>query len=293
MRPGRRVAGAPISWGVCEVPGWGYQMSAERVLPEAAELGLTAMEAGPDGFLPPNPAGARRLLSGYGLGLVGGFVPAVLHRPEVRAEEMESVERQARLLAAGGAGVLVLAASTGLADYEEGVELDGGEWQNLFESVALVEEICGRYGLTVVVHPHFGTVIERPRQIQRFLECCDTLLCLDTGHVMVGGGDAVEAAEAAAGRVGHVHLKDVDRGLAESVAAGETGYEKAVLRGMYRPLGDGDVDLRRVMEALDGAGYGGWYVLEQDVMLQGEPESGRGPRESVGRSLAYLAEVMP
>jgi hypothetical protein len=27
-----RIAAAPISWGVCEVPGWGHQMAAERVL---------------------------------------------------------------------------------------------------------------------------------------------------------------------------------------------------------------------------------------------------------------------
>ena len=29
-----RVAGAPISWGVCEVPGWGYQLRPHRVLAE-------------------------------------------------------------------------------------------------------------------------------------------------------------------------------------------------------------------------------------------------------------------
>lgn len=27
-----RVAGAPISWGVCEVPGWGWQYDASTVL---------------------------------------------------------------------------------------------------------------------------------------------------------------------------------------------------------------------------------------------------------------------
>lgn len=274
------------------MPGWGYQVSAGRVLREAAELGLTAMEAGPDGFLPPDPADMRRLLSDHGLGLVGGFVPAVLHRPELRAREMSSVERQAKLLAVAGSEVLVLAASTGLADYEVGVELDEEEWGALFESVALVEGIGGRYGLTVVVHPHYGTAIERPAQIARFLEGCETLLCLDTGHVMVGGGDAAEVAESAAERVGHVHLKDVDRELAESVVVGETGYEDAVRRGMYRPLGEGDVDVGRVLGALDGAGYGGWYVLEQDVMLQGEPEIGGGPRDEVKRSLAHLSVAM-
>lgn len=290
--PGPRIAGAPISWGECEVPGWGYQMPAERVLGEAAELGLTAVEAGPDGFLPPDPVGARRLLSGYGLRLVGGFVPAVLHRPEVRAEALEGVERQAKALAAAGGGVLVLAASTGLADYEAGADLDAAGWRELFVSLAAVEEVCGLHGLTLAVHPHFGTAIERPEHVRRFLDGCDAGLCLDTGHVVVGGGDPVELAQVASRRVVHVHLKDVDLGLALRVAAGELGYEDAVSRGMYRPLGGGDVDVRRVVEILDGVGYAGWYVLEQDVMLGGEPEIGRGPREDVGRSLAFLYEIL-
>ena len=29
-----RVAAAPISWGVSEVPGWGYQMEPMRVFEE-------------------------------------------------------------------------------------------------------------------------------------------------------------------------------------------------------------------------------------------------------------------
>ncbi|MDP4971938.1 MAG: inosose dehydratase, partial [Pontimonas sp.] len=47
-----RIAGAPISWGVCEVPGWGHQMGPDRVLTEMSALGLEAMEFGPLGFLP-------------------------------------------------------------------------------------------------------------------------------------------------------------------------------------------------------------------------------------------------
>ena len=85
MRP--RVAGAPISWGVCEVPDWGYQMEPERVLSEAAALGLAAVEAGPDGFLPSEPEEMARLLSGHGLELVGGFVPVVLHDREARVAD--------------------------------------------------------------------------------------------------------------------------------------------------------------------------------------------------------------
>lgn len=42
-----KIAGAPISWGVCEVPNWGYQMTPERVLTEMKQIGLTATEFGP------------------------------------------------------------------------------------------------------------------------------------------------------------------------------------------------------------------------------------------------------
>lgn len=292
MTPVSRVAGAPISWGVNEVEGWGYQMSAERVLKEAASLDLSAIEAGPEGFLPEDPAEASRMLDEYGLRLVGGFVPVVLHRAEAREEELASVERQAGLFAAAGAEVLILAADTDQEGYEETVELDDNSWDELFRNLASVEEIGVRHGLTVAMHPHFGTAIERPHHLRRFLEGCEMGLCLDTGHLMVGGDDPVGVAELAAGRVRIVHLKDVDRSLAEGVASGKLGYEEAVRRGVFKPLGDGDVETERVIETLEKSGYEGWYVLEQDVMLNEEPVAGGGPKDNVARSLAYLMKVM-
>jgi inosose dehydratase len=265
-------------------------MDAQRVLGEAAELGLSAVEAGPDGFLPREPAEALRLLSEHGLRLVGGFVPAVLHKPEVRESELGSVERQAALFSEAGAEVLVLAAATGSEGYEESAELDDEGWEELFATLAMVEGIGARHGLSVVLHPHYGTAIEGPGHVWRFLDGCETALCLDTGHSMVGGGDPVELAAEAAERVRHVHLKDVDRGLAGRVISGEVGYEEAVRRGLYRPLGEGDVDVRRILELLEAAGYEGWYVLEQDVMLGADP--GSGPKEDVRRSMEYLSKVI-
>ena len=47
-----RIAGAPISWGVCEVPGWGPMLAADRVLRELVSLDLHAIELGAPGFLP-------------------------------------------------------------------------------------------------------------------------------------------------------------------------------------------------------------------------------------------------
>ena len=287
-----RIAGAPISWGVIEVPDWGYQMGVDRVLYEAASGGLAAMEAGPEGFLPRDPSEASSTLSKHGLSLVGGFVPVVLHRPSVREAELSSVEQKAEFFAAAGADVLVLGASTGSDNLEESVELEDESWEELFETLSSIEEIGARHDLTVTLHPHYGTVIERHHHVQRFLNGCDTGLCLDTGHLMIAGSDPIEVAERAADRVQHVHLKDVDQDLVEQVAGGELGFKEAVRRGVFRPLGDGDVDIERLLGLLRQANYQGWYVLEQDIIVGAKPDEGEGPGTDVRKSLAFLKEKL-
>ena len=287
-----RVAGAPISWGVIEIPDWGYQMPADRLLREAASVGLEAMEAGPEDFLPLDPAEVRDLLSSHGLGLVGGFVPAVLHEPELRQEGFDLVERRAEFFVEAGADTLVLAAIPSTGAFEETVDLDEAAWKELFENLRRVEEICARHGLATVLHPHFGTVVETDEQLRRFLEGCDTGLCLDTGHLVIGGSDPLEVAEKAADRVRHVHLKDVDREVARRLGAREIGFKEAAQENAFRPLGEGDVDVARLLELLDRSGYGGWYVLEQDIMVDSEPPEGGGPVNDIRKSLQFLETTL-
>jgi len=59
---------------------------------------------------------------------------------------------------------------------------------------------------------------------------------------------------------------------------------------MYRPLGRGDVDVAEIVQVLEGKGYQGWYVLEQDTVLSGPPE-GEGPFADVRESVAYLRSL--
>jgi inosose dehydratase len=279
-----------VSWGVIEIPDWGYQMPADRVLREAAALGLAAIEAGPEGLLPRDPTEVSSTLTRYGLSLVGGFVPAVLHRPDVREAELAFVERRAQFFADAGADVVVLAATTGSESYDDDAELDENSWKELFESLSSVEEICARHGLTVALHSHYGTVIERDDQLWRFLEGCDTGLCLDTGHLVIGGSDPVGVAEQAAERVKLVHLKDVNRDLAKQIATRELSFKEAARRGAFRPLGEGDVDVSEVVDRLERSGYRGWYVLEQDTVVDAEPDEGEGPVTDVRKSLTYLQD---
>ncbi|HSK99148.1 MAG TPA: TIM barrel protein [Rubrobacteraceae bacterium] len=287
-----RIAGAPVSWGVIEIPDWGYQMPAERVLREAASLGLAAVEAGPEGLLPSDPAEVSEVLAGYGLSLVGGFVPAVLHEPSLREGELALVERRAKFFGAAGADVLVLAATTGSESYEQVAELDEGAWRELFESLKAVDEVCARHGVAATLHHHYGTVIERDDQLQRFLEGSEMGLCLDTGHLVMGGSDPVEIAELAGNRVNHVHLKDVDRDVAGRVAARELSFKEGASQGAFRPLGDGDVDVGAVIDRLERSRFRSWYVLEQDTVVEPEPPEGEGPVANVRKSLQFLKEQL-
>jgi inosose dehydratase len=293
-----RVAGAPISWGVCEVPGWGYQLPADRVLAEMAAVGLTATEFGPAGYLPADPVQRARLLAGHALGAAGGFVPVVLHAPGA----VEAVGRaldafgDAHSAAFGGAHsaasggghpVLVLAAATGLDGYDTRPELDAGEWSRLLSNLDRAAALAAERGITATLHPHAGTMVEGPDEVHRVLEGSEISLCLDTGHLLIGGTDPAELAREAAARIGHVHLKDVTAAVAQKVAGREISYTEGVAGGLYRPLGQGDVDVAAVVGALEASGYQGWYVLEQDTILDGPPAD-EGPVRAVRESLSYL-----
>src|SRR5688500_2712165 len=98
----RRLAAAPISWGICEVPGWGRQLPPDRVLSEMAQLGLTATELGALGSLPLEPGALRARLAEFGLSLVGGFVPLVVHGRSSDDAMRAADEIAATLTEAGG-----------------------------------------------------------------------------------------------------------------------------------------------------------------------------------------------
>lgn len=282
-----RVAGAPISWGVCEVPGWGHQMDPERVLEEMAAAGLAATEFGPDGFLPPDPDARAELLAGHGLTAVGGFVPVVLHDPG--RDPLPEVRRA--LAGFGPARTLVLAAATGSDGYDARPELSARQWDALLTNLDRIAAHTAAEGITATLHPHIGTMVEGPDEVERVLNGSTVPLCLDTGHLLAGGSDPVDLARRAADRIAHVHLKDVDAALAARVRAGELTYTEAVRTGLYQPLGLGDVDISAITAALDAAGYTGWYVLEQDTVLDAEPAVGEGPLADVVTSLAHLRKV--
>ncbi|HEX6520823.1 MAG TPA: TIM barrel protein [Streptosporangiaceae bacterium] len=294
----QRIAGAPISWGVCEVPGWGYQLPADRVLAEMRGLGLTATEFGPDGYLPADPAERTDILKAHDLTAAGGFVPLILHDPDIDPEQ--DVDKALDGFgAADQTGdqtadqtVLVLAAATGADGYEGRPGLGTSQWSTLLANLGRAAARAAERGFIATLHPHVGTMVETRDDVYRVLDGSDIPLCLDTGHLLIGGTDPADLARQAAGRIGHVHLKDVRERVAQQVTSGAISYTEGVRAGLYQPLGQGDVDVPAVVAALKASDYRGWYVLEQDTILTGPAEPGEGPVIQVRQSLGYLKGLL-
>jgi inosose dehydratase len=281
-----RIAGAPISWGVCEVAGWGYQLAPARVLAEMAAVGLAATELGPAGFLPTDPSA---VLSEHHLTAIGGFVPVQLHR--TGHDPAPEIEEVLDGYAATGSDVLVLSADTGLTGYDARPELDDTGWRTLLANLDRLAALAAERGVKAVLHPHVGTMVENPDDVRRVLDGSSIALCLDTGHLLIGGTDPAELTRQAPERIAHTHIKDVDARLAKQVQAGRLTYTEAVREGMYRPVGDGDVDFAAIVDHLRRQGYDGWYVLEQDTILTEEPR-GEGPVADVRTSAEALRRLL-
>jgi inosose dehydratase len=292
MSTERQVAGAPITWGVCEVPGWGTMLPPDRVFAEMAGLGLTATELGPvDDYLPLDAAAIRGARDPPGLTLLGGFVPLVLHVAAEREAAVTQARRVASAMADAGASVFVLALVQD-ADWSTPRPLDDDGWATLAAGVEAVAEVTAALGLTTVVHPHQGTLIERRAEVDRLAELSPVAWCLDPGHLALGGYDPIAFVDNWGDRVAHVHLKDVDLNVAARLNAGELTLMAAVQAGLFVPLGTGDGRIADLVAALDARGYDGWMVLEQDCAITGPvPAPGEGPVADARQSLEFLNTI--
>jgi inosose dehydratase len=295
-----RVGNAPVSWGVYEAdrpnPPFG------RILDEIARAGYEGTELGPYGYLPTEPEPLDRELKARRLGLGSSFVALPLEDASRRAASVAHALRVARLLATQGVEELILADDEDprrarIAGRVAGDGRDGWSESQWREAAATVEAVAktlrDELGMKVVVHHHAGTFVETPAEIDRLLALTDPAgigLLLDTGHCVYGGGDPLEVLQRHRGRVRYVHAKDARADELRHVRTSEVSMSEAWQRGVFCPLGQGVVDFPRVVETLRSAGYGGWIIVEQDVVPDEKGRLEPEPFDSARKSRAYLRE---
>ena len=295
-----QFAAAPVSWGVQDERGPAWEQPYERMLGEMVSAGYTGTELGPYGYFPADPGILNGALKHFGLSLLSSFVPVPLTDPSRVETVIEHVRRVGALLSALGARVLVLAdcQTPERREIAGRVPVDGSkslrlaQWQQVGAIIRQVERASAEFGLRVVFHPHVATFVETPLEVEYLFDALagtQVGLCLDTGHCVYGGGDAVDEARKYRERLEYVHIKDVDARILGEARGKKLNFEQGVGAGVFSRIGAGCIDFEGFFRFLADRGYAGWAIVEQDVIYG---KTSVAPVESMRASLSYLKNVV-
>jgi len=300
-----RVAAAPVSYGVFEITVDHPGLPAGPALVEAmADAGYAGTELGPPGYFGRGrEVGA--LLADHDLELVGSFLPLRFSRDEGFAEDFGELEGTLGMLGEASEGrerpTVLLSDAFCEPDrmrYAGAIEAHPEAWLGerrqrlLLDNVHRAAERCRERGFATSFHPHAGSYVETPREVDAFLQQMDTSLlglCFDTGHSAFGGGDPLALLREASEVVNHVHFKDVDLELLARLHRDGKGLEEAWAAGVFCELGTGGARVDECLQLLLAAGYDGWIVVEQDRVLA-PGESFDGMLEAAEHNRAWLRE---
>ena len=204
----------------------------------------------------------RALMQSLHLEMVAVYSGANFIYPDVLGEELAKIEQVARLAAEFNATYLVVGGgavrSTGTVEQD---------YQQLGQALEKVADLARELGLVPTYHPHLGTCVQAPDQLEKLFQYTGIGLCPDTAHVQAGGGDPVAILRQYASRINYVHLKDIKQGV-------------------FLPLGQGEQNYSQMLAALKDAGYDGWITVELDSY----PDPKRGAEISKAFLQQFIAE---
>jgi inosose dehydratase len=273
-----QVANAPCSYGAFEFTV-GIDANVPDgigVLDSVAAAGYAGIDLGPVGYLGGRSELGSRLAQ-RNLSLAGGYVPLPFSDPEALAEQIGYLDSMLDILDAtqpgefpakptlADAGSPERLANPGVAAANKALGLGEAGWRRFGSGLEQAVIKCRERGYEPAFHHHLGTYVEAVWEIERVLELSDVGLCLDTGHLLAGGGSPVTALRDWSSRINHVHLKDCDTRLLAQIVAARAPMEEIWRRRAFVALGAGDAGMDEVLRAIRDIGYSGWLVVEQDI----------------------------
>ncbi|MBT1002588.1 TIM barrel protein [Paenarthrobacter sp. DKR-5] len=270
------LAGAPVSFGVFELgPAEGAVLPGPDELCEVLQRrGYSGVDLGPIGFLGRDEE-LRERLRRYGLALAGGWVDLPFSDDDAFARALPVLQEALDNFVEAVPVDPARPPKPTLADSGSqsrranpgggpGLGLDDRGWDAFARNMETAAGLVRSRGLEPTFHHHACTFVETPEEIDRFLACTDVGITLDTGHLILGGGDPLTGLRQWGARINHVHIKDARVDVLNAVVR-DKGDMRAVWAGKaFVPLGEGDLDLETFMDELLAAGFDGWLVLEQD-----------------------------
>jgi inosose dehydratase len=306
-----RIANAPCSWGSLEFEGLeGESIAYGQMLDELSDTGYVGTELGDWGYMPTEAGVLKEELERRHLAMIGAFVPVALKNPDAHAQGEAYALRVARLLAAvmdnKGASpspIIVLADDNGTDPIRTqnagrvtpAMGLSSAEWETFTRGAGVIARAVRREtGLRTAFHHHCAGYVETPEEIAHFLGMTDPSLLglvFDTGHYLYGTGSnesqrVVDGLNRFGDRIWHIHFKDCQPQIAEEARSSGWDYFTSLRHGVFCELGKGRVPFDAVAHWLREHSYGGWIVVEQDVL----PGMG-SPKASAQRNRDYLKEI--
>lgn len=239
--------------------------SIEAAVRDISAAGYEGVEVF-DGNLVPyadRPEVLTELLAATGVELVSVYTGANFVYADVLPDELHRIRSACELARTFGASRLVVGGGARRA-----VGTTDEDHRRLAHGLDTVVDLAAEHGLQASYHPHLGTIVESPAELDRLMQQTRIGFCPDTAHLAAGGGDPAALIRQYADRLRHVHLKDIDLGTTQ-----------------FLPLGRGDLDFPDIVRAVREADYDSWLVVELDA-YDGEP------REAAQSSLAYLQQLL-
>ncbi|MEZ5886247.1 MAG: myo-inosose-2 dehydratase [Paracoccaceae bacterium] len=261
----------PIAWSNDDDRTIGGHISLDECLDDCMNIGFDGIEKG--NKFPADTQGLRAVLEPRGLRFVSGWHSLNLLVNDIEAEK-RAMQPFLDLLKAMGCKVIIACETSNSVHGNDAVavndrpRLDEGQWPGFCAGIEALAAYAAAQGITLVYHPHMGTVIETEAEVDRLMAGTGphTHLLLDTGHCTFAGGDPLALARRHMGRVRHVHAKNVRPEIMAEVRDEGLSFLEGVRRGVFTVPGDpaGCVDFMPVLSVAAEHGYRGWLVIEAE-----------------------------
>ena len=256
------LGGEPV--GVTSIKDLFYRTFGDitRAIAEIGQAGYQAIEVF-DGNLVQYEGKLDELrtsLNDSGVSLLAVYSGGNFIFPEILPEELWRIRKAADFAAELGAEHLVVGGGA-----KRSVDATDEDYARLGAALDQVADLAGERGLLAHYHPHLTTMAETPEQVRKVFSSSKIYFCPDTAHLFAAGGDPAKLILEHASRIRYVHLKDFRR---EPFA--------------FLPLGEGQLDMNAILQALVTIQYNGWIAVELDAY--------EDPKTGAEISMRYLQE---
>ena len=284
---------APIAWTNDDLPDLGGENTFEQCVSEMALAGFTGSEVG--NKYPKDPDILKKALELRGIEICNQwFSGFLLTKP---FEEVEKEFRaQLAFLKTMGAGIIGVSEQShsvqGMQDtpiFGHKYVMNDAEWDIFCKGLNRLGKIAAdEYGICLTYHHHMGTVVQDEDEVERMMEETDAKyvsLLFDTGHFKYCGADPLKMVQKYAGRIKHVHLKDIRPEVVEKVKKEDLSFLEGVRQGTFTIPGDGCIDFEPIFRVLEENGYEGYMVVEAE-----QDPARANPLEYAIRARKYISE---